>query len=193
MPSPVATEGLVVCEKTCPSPPLASTTARQSTAPTPSRWPSPITCRVTPATPAVVGAEQVDRQRVLDHLDLGRLLDGRDQGPLDLGAGRVAARVRDPVAVVAALAGQRELAVGVVVELGAERDQLAHGVGPLGHQDPHRVGVADPGAGDERVALVLLGGVLRAQRGRDAALGPLRRPGVEHVLGDDEDLVRRRP
>ena len=30
---------------------MASTTARQRTAPTPSRWPSPITCRVTPATP----------------------------------------------------------------------------------------------------------------------------------------------
>ena len=51
IPSPVETAGLVVCEKTWPSPPLASTTARQRTAPTPSRWPSPITCRVRPATP----------------------------------------------------------------------------------------------------------------------------------------------
>ena len=51
IPSPVATAGLVVAEKTWPSPPLASTTARHSTAPTPSRWPSPITCSVTPATP----------------------------------------------------------------------------------------------------------------------------------------------
>ena len=51
IPSPVDTAGLVVWENTWPSPPLASTTARQCTAPTPSRWPSPITCRVTPATP----------------------------------------------------------------------------------------------------------------------------------------------
>ncbi len=51
IPSPVLTGGLVVCEKTWPRPPAARTTARQCTAPTPSRWPSPITCRVTPATP----------------------------------------------------------------------------------------------------------------------------------------------
>ena len=52
MPSPVETAGFVVCENTWPRPPEASTTARHRTAPTPSRWPSPITCRVTPATPA---------------------------------------------------------------------------------------------------------------------------------------------
>ena len=49
-PSPVATDGFVVEEKTCPRPPVASTTAGASTAPTPSRAPSPITCRVTPWT-----------------------------------------------------------------------------------------------------------------------------------------------
>ena len=38
-------------EKTWPRPPLASTTARHSTCPTPSIWPSPRTCRVRPATP----------------------------------------------------------------------------------------------------------------------------------------------
>ena len=51
MPSPVETAGFVVCENTWPSPPEASTTARQRTAPTPSRWPSPMTCSVIPATP----------------------------------------------------------------------------------------------------------------------------------------------
>ena len=114
IPSPVETAGLVVWAKTWPSPPLASTTARQRTAPTPSRWPSPITCRVTPgdARRAVGVEQQVDGERVLDDLDLGRPLDRGDQRALDLGAGRVAAGVRDPVAVVAALAGQRQLAVG---------------------------------------------------------------------------------
>ncbi len=178
-------------EKTWPRPPLASTTARQCTAPTPSRWPSPITCSVSAGDAAVVGEQQVDGERVLDDLDLGRALDGGDQGPLDLGAGRVAAGVRDPVAVVAALAGQRQLAVGVVVELGAERDQLADRVGSLGDQRPHGVAVARAGARDQGVALVLLGGVARAERGGDAALRPLGRAGVEHVLGDDEDRCSR--
>ena len=51
IPSPVETTGFVVWEKIWPIPPLARTTARQRTMPTPSRCPSPITCRVTPATP----------------------------------------------------------------------------------------------------------------------------------------------
>ena len=65
-----------------------------------------------------VGQEQVDCQGVLDDLDLGRLLDGSDEGALDLGPSGVTARVGDAVAQVPALAGQRELSV-VVVELGA--------------------------------------------------------------------------
>ena len=187
VPSPVATAGLVVCEKTWPRPPLASTTARQCTAPTPSFWPSPITCRVRPATAPFVVEQQVDGQRVLDHLDLGRGLDGGVEGPLDLGAGGVAAGVRDAVAVVAALAGQADLAGGVVVEVGAERDQLADGGGAVGDQDAYGLLVAGARAGHEGVALVLLGGVAGAERGGDAALRPLGRAGVEDVLGDDED------
>ena len=146
-----------------------------------------------PGDAAVVGEQQVDGERVLDDLDLGRRRDGRDQRALDLGAGGVAARVGDPVAVVAALAGQRDHAVGVVVEVRAERDQLADGLRTLVDQDAYGVRVADAGARDERVELVLLGGVAGAERGGDAALGPLGRAGGEHVLGDDEDLADRRP
>src|SRR6266545_3690235 len=52
-PSPVDTTGLVVAAKTWPIPPVASTTARARTAPTPSSVPSPSTCSVTPqARPA---------------------------------------------------------------------------------------------------------------------------------------------
>ena len=69
---------------------------------------------------AAAGArDQVEHQRVLDDLDPRVGVDGGDQRALDLGAGRVASRVRDPVAEVAALAGERELAGGGVVELGA--------------------------------------------------------------------------
>ena len=81
--------------------------------PTPSRWPSPITCRVTPATPPSLGAGAGRRPgRARSTSISGAALDRGDQGPLDLGAGRVATGVGDPVAVVAALAGQRQLAVG---------------------------------------------------------------------------------
>ena len=189
MPSPVETAGLVVWENTWPRPPEASTTARQWTAPTPSRTALADHVQGHPRDAAVLGEQQVDGQRVLDHLDLGSALDGGDQRPLDLGAGGVAAGVRDPVAVVAALAGQRQLAVGAVVEVGAERDQLADGLGALLDEHPHGVEVAGAGAGDEGVELVLLGGVPRAERGGDAALRPLRRAGGQDVLGDDQDLV----
>ena len=143
-----------------------------------------------PGDPAVGGAQQVDGQRVLDDLDLRRPLDRGDEGPLDLGAGRVAAGVGDAVAVVAALAGQRQLAVGVVVELGAQRDQLADRLGTLGHQDAYGLDVAGARTRHEGVALVLLGGVTGAEGRRDAALGPLGRARGEHVLGDDEQVQR---
>ena len=42
-PSPVDTDGLVVCANTCPNPPVANTTAFAIPLPTPSRLPAPIT------------------------------------------------------------------------------------------------------------------------------------------------------
>ena len=172
IPSPVETLGLVDWENTWPRPPEASTTARQCTAPTPSRWPSPSTCRVTPATPPSSARSRSTASACWIDLDGRGPLDGGDEGALDLRAGGVAAGVGDAVAVVAALAGQRQLAVGVVVEDGAERDQLAHGVGPLGHQDPHGVHVAGTGPGDQGVVQVLLGGVARARGPRRSRPGP---------------------
>ena len=140
---------------------------------------------------AVGGKEQVDGQRVLDDLDLRRPIDRSDQRALDLRARGVAAGVGDAVAVVTALAGQRQLAVGVVVELRAEGDQLTNRLGAFGHQDAYGLHVARTGPRDEGVALVLLGGVARPERCGDPALGPLRRPGGEDVLGDDEQAQRR--
>ena len=100
-----------------------------------------------PAHGTVVGGEQVDDEGVLDDLDAGVVDDPVERGDeraRDLGAGRVAAGVRDPVAVVAALAGQLDLAAGVAVELGAERHELAHPVGPLGDQDAHGLASQSP-------------------------------------------------
>ena len=171
IPSPVATAGLVVWENTWPSPPLASTTARHST------WPDAVDLALAehvqghPRHAAVGGGHQVDRQRVLDHLDLGGPLDRGDQRPLDLGAGRVAAGVGDAVAVVAALAGQRQDAV-VLVEHGAPADQLADRLRPLVDQDPYRLAVAGPRTGDQGVLLVLLRGCRRGRAPRRCRPAP---------------------
>ena len=116
-----------------------------------------------------------------------------DEGAGDLGAGRVAARVRDAAAVVAALAGQLDLAgVGVGVEAGAGGDQPAYGVGALGDEGADGLLVAQARARDEGVVEVLLGGVALAERGGDAALRPARGAVVEAGLGDDDRAAARR-
>ena len=80
------------------------------------------------ADAGLVVLQQVHDERVLDHLDAGVVLDAvqrGDEGAGDLLAGGVPAGVGDPVPVVAALAGQLELALVVEVELGTEGDELA--------------------------------------------------------------------
>ena len=83
---------------------------------------------------AAVGVlEQVQDQGVVDDLDLADgVLQRRDQGAGYLLAGGVAAGVRDAVGQVAALAGERDRAVLVLVELRAQGDQAAHGRRALG-------------------------------------------------------------
>ena len=121
---------------------------------------------------AVVVEQQVDGQRVRDDLDLRRPLHGRDQRTLDLGSGGVTAGVRDPVAVVAALAGQRQHAVVVVVEVGAQRDQLADRLRTLLDQHADGVEVAGAGAGHQGVDLVLGRGVARVRAPRRCRPAP---------------------
>ena len=137
-PSPVDTDGLVVTAKIWPSPPVASTTARAVTAPTPSGLPSPSTCRVTPQARPLVVAEQIEHQSVLHQANPRVAADRRVQRPLHLGAGGVAARVHYPVGVMAALAGQHQGAVGVAVEGRTQLDQIANPGGAFADEDIDR-------------------------------------------------------
>lgn len=131
--------------------------------------------------------EQIQDQGVLDGVQ-GGLADRADQGAGDLRAGRVAARVGDAAAVVAALAGQRDVAAVGGVEVRAGVDEPAYGVGALGDQGAHGLLVAEARAREEGVVEVLLGGVALAERGGDAALGPAGRAVVEAGLGDDDGV-----
>jgi len=130
--------------------------------------------------------EQVEDERVLHEPDPGVRPDGGDERPRHLGAGRVAAGVHDPGAGVPALAGQRQLAGGVAVEGGAQRDELAQPLRALGAQHAHGAGVAQPHTGHERVAQVLLRAVGRVECGRDPALCPAGRAVVDEHLGDEQ-------
>jgi hypothetical protein len=134
----------------------------------------------------VVSGDQVERERVLDHVDLRCLVDGGGKRALDLGAGRVTSGVHDPVAMMPALASELELAQRCRVERCSEGDQLAQGSGTLGDERADSILVAQPGAGSQRVVEVVLRAVSRTDRGGHAAHRPARRAGRERVLRHDQ-------
>ena len=77
--------------------------------------------------------------------------------PLDLGAAAIATRVDDPAVAVAALAGERRaLAFGVRIERRAQAHQVPDRCRRLGDELAHHRLVAQPGAGGEGVADVVL-------------------------------------
>ena len=156
-PSPVASVGLVVTAKSCPAPPVASTT-----------WSGPHLDR--PAPPGGEGQhpaappaldQQVDGEPALEHR-AGRRPGGLHQRPLHLGPGGRAAGVDHPGPRVAALPGQRQRPRGLPVELGAHGDQLVHPGRALVDQHPDGVGVAEPGPRGQGVGQVQVGRVLVA-------------------------------
>ena len=83
------------------------------------------------------------------------------------------------------------IAAAVAIEAGAPLEQLAYVAWPLVAQNLHRCRVAEPVAGAHRIGGVQLGAVVRADRRRDAALGP-RTGAVDHAaLGDHRHPVGR--
>jgi hypothetical protein len=106
-----------------------------------------------------------------------------------LGAAGVTAGVHDPVAAVAALAGQRRAPVMRQVEAGPELLQQREGGRRLLDEGADGVLVAESRAGHERVVDVQLGVVVGAEDGRQAALRPGRAAVAEGPLGDDGDCA----
>ncbi len=100
--------------------------------------------------------QQIEGEPAFEHR-AGRSPGRLHQGPLHLGAGRRTPRVHHPGAAVAALAGERQHAGFLAVELHTEGDQLVDPVGPLVHQHPDGVLVAEPGTGGQGVGQVEVG------------------------------------
>ena len=137
--------------------------------------------------------DEVERERPAQHLDTGT--DRRFvEGSLHLGTRLVAAGVHDPVVAVPALAGEcdrrgRRVAVdpvGAGIERCAEPHQIADRLRRLGDQLANDGLVAQSRSRFERVAHVVLERVARIEHPGESALGPLRRPGRQDVLGHDE-------
>lgn len=179
--------GLVVAEKTWPMPPVARTTEGARTAPTPSCWPSPMTCS---ETPAVRPSASVSRSRTRAFSMVCRAASRT--------APTRAREISAPVASPPAWAMRRRWwppsrvsamsPLSVVSKCAPVSISRAYGVGALGDQGAHGLLVAEARTRDEGVVEVLLGGVALAERGGDAALGPAGRAVVEAGLGDDDGV-----
>ena len=133
---------------------------------------------------------EIERERPAQHLHTGterRLVERA----LHLGAALVTTRVDDAAMAVATLAGQRDVAALARVERGTEPHQVADRLRRLLDELAHDGFVAQPGAGGERVADVVLERVVRRQHARQATLGPRRAARRQDVLGDDEHAAHR--
>ena len=161
-PAPIAPRGLVVRRHSAAAPPVASTVAREPSAPT---------SVIDPVAALAVGPE---RRRRGPLADLDPLVGGDHRGQLrgDLAAGLAAAGVDDPPRRVAALEAQRQPPFLVEVEDDAARQQVADRGGRLLDQHLDRGGAAEPAAGGERVLGVALRRVARLERRGEPALRP---------------------
>ncbi len=137
------------------------------------------------------GAAVLDQDRggarVLDGVDAPVRRGAGPQGPADRPAGGVA-RVQHAADAVRRLAGQRDLAVRLAIEGRPPVHQLVDVGRTLGHENAHRVDVAEPVAGGQRVLLVEPRIVVVAHRGGDAALGVAGVALGRGRLGQEEDL-----
>ena len=102
-----------------------------------------------------------------------RVRPGRfDQCPLDFFARQVG-RVDNAAARVPAFAPQRQLPVLFAVEVRPKLHQLADPVRPFVDQHPHRIFMAQPRPGDQRVLHMQLRVIVRAHDPGDPALRPV--------------------
>ena len=133
--------------------------------------------------------EQIEHPGHFNHLNVRCLAHFGHQRAGNLGAGLVAVGVHDAVAGVCRFLPQLEVAVGVEIEAGPSRLEFAHPGRSFLHQHLHRFGIAQRGAGGERILSVQVAGIARAEGGRNAPLGVGRGRIKERTLGED----RHRP
>ena len=88
---------------------------------------------------------------------------------------------------MAALEPERQLAVGLAVELDPALLELSHLAGRLADEDLDHRGAAGPAPGADRVLGVELGRVVVAERRGEPALGPVARALGERLARDERD------
>jgi hypothetical protein len=118
--------------------------------------------------------------------DAGIAGDRQGEGRRDVPAGGVAPGVDDPRTGVGALAGEREAAVGVPVEVHSEGDEVGHPGRAAAADLTRGLGVDQAGAGPQGVQHVGGHRVVRPHRGGEPALGVPGAPVAQEPLGDQE-------
>ena len=170
-PAPTAPRGLVVRSQSAAMPPVASTTARASSASGP-----PVARGARAARRSAPRAWPARWPRAARAPRCARSWRrSADSVARDPPAGGRAAGVHDAPPRVAALEAEREVAVRSASKLDAELLEVAHARGRLLAQHAHRARARRVAAGGERVRGVLLGRVVVRQRGGDPALRPVAR------------------
>ncbi|MNS95363.1 hypothetical protein D3C72_1296190 [compost metagenome] len=138
--------------------------------------------------PELGAGDQVDQRVVLEQRDVGRAAHALDQHLLHGRAGGVG-HVHDAALAVAAFARQVQVAA-FFREGHAEFAQPADGLRRAFDHEARGLGVAQAGAGHQRVFHVGVEAVARRQHGRDAALRPGAGAVVQRALGEHGHAVR---
>ena len=182
MPSPVVTVGLVVWANTCPAPPVASNVDAG-----PHDVPRVVcvTIRGPDAAPAL--AQQFGDDRVVDDRDGRQRRHLPVQHAADLAPGGVLG-VQHAADAVGRLARRRRPAIGVAIEARAPVQQLRDVGGTFLDERAHRVRLAEPVTGGERVLEVQARRIVVAHGHGDATLRPPRAALFRLALREDADL-----
>ena len=135
----------------------------------------------------VVLGDDFEGNAVLENLDVLVPLGGLDEFLLNLVAGDVL-MVEHSELGVAALLGEGEAAVLVLVEIDAPLHEFHHPLGGLAYGEFHNMAVGELVAGHHRVLNMLLVRVGLVNHGGDAALGVAGGALVDFRLGDHAHL-----
>ena len=135
--------------------------------------------------------EEIDDIAVLERPHVFLFRHNRIERPRDLGARRIAMRMHDAVAAMAALTPERKRPIRQAVKLRAVVGEFCHILRPLRHDDARDVAVRQPRARDERVLEVQRRIVIRAKRRRDAALRLRRVAVLERITHGEQHMLPR--
>ncbi len=139
--------------------------------------------------------DQVEGKRLLEDVNHRVFEHSSHQSTLDFGTGGVAASMEHPTPAMRRFATEQQFpgrALPAPVELGAEGEQPIDGGRSGFDQSLHGRGVGEAGTRGQGVRFVQAGGVVPADRGREAALGVASVALAEGALGQQRDPGPRR-